>query len=82
MRLKNQTELLQMCYEKNIKIAELEKENESLENVKNIYIGDLLKAKKYIRELARAVEHSYSVLNWQRPPIKIEAENFLKEDEK
>ena len=31
-------------------IAELEKENESLENVKNIYIGDLLKAKKIIKD--------------------------------
>lgn len=31
--------------------VELEKENESLTNVKNIYIGDLLKAKKIIKDL-------------------------------
>ena len=42
----------------------------------------LTKAKHYIKELARAVEHSYSVLSWQRPPIKTEAEQFLSEVEK
>ena len=41
----------------------------------------LTKAKHYIKELARAVEHSYSVLSWQRPPIKAEAEQFLKDSE-
>ena len=40
----------------------------------------LIEAKEIIRELVRAVEHSYSVLNWQRPPIiKDKAEVFLKE---
>lgn len=41
----------------------------------------LAQAKEYIRELSRAVEHSYSVLSWQRPPVKAEAEQFLKETE-
>ena len=31
--------------------GELEQENESLENIKNIYIGDLLKAKELLLEL-------------------------------
>lgn len=39
----------------------------------------LIKAKEIIKELLRAVESSYSVLSWQRPPIKAEAEQFLKE---
>lgn len=39
----------------------------------------LTKAKHYIKELVRAVESSYSVLSWQRPPIKAEAEQFLKD---
>ena len=40
---------------------------------------ELTEAKKIISELVRAVEHSYSVLSWQRPPIiKDKAEAFLK----
>lgn len=42
----------------------------------------LTKAKKIIKELVRAVESSYSVLSWQRPPIKAEAEQFISEVEK
>lgn len=38
------------------KIADLEKENESLENIKNIYIGDLLKTK----EMLKMVINSYN----------------------
>ena len=41
----------------------------------------LTKAKRYIKELLKAVESSYSVLSWQRPPIKAEAEQFLKDCE-
>ena len=36
-------------------------------------------AKEIIKELLRAVESSYFVLSWQRPPIKAEAEQFCKE---
>lgn len=43
--------------------------------------GLLIKAKRYIKELSRAVESSYSALSWQRPPIKAEAEKFLEEVE-
>ena len=46
-----------------------------------MYIHQLTKAKEIIKELVRAVESSYSVLSWQRPPIKAEAEDFLKESE-
>ena len=58
----------------------LQKEQEKLEGLGTTE-DQLAKAKHYIKELARAVEHSYSVLSWQRPPIKAEAEQFLKEVE-
>jgi len=69
----------------------LEKENAELKKLKRecetslcraeyqYNYEQLTKAKHYIKELVRAVEHSYSVLSWQRPPIKAEAEQFLSE---
>lgn len=59
----------------------LQKEQEKLEGLGTTE-DQLAKAKHYIKELARAVEHSYSVLSWQRPPIKAEAEQFISEVEK
>jgi hypothetical protein len=40
--------------------AELKKENESLTNVKNIYIGDLLKAKEILKKFldAKSIEET------------------------
>ena len=72
-------------------VKELEKENAELKKLKRecetsicraeyqYNYEQLTKAKHYIKELVRAVEHSYSVLSWQRPPIKAEAEQFLSE---
>lgn len=66
--------------EKDEQLAELEKENESLENVKNIYIGDLLKAKEIIKELL----DTQNRLDPYRDIFKdriLKAEQFLKECE-
>jgi DNA repair exonuclease SbcCD ATPase subunit len=61
--------------------AELEKENESLTNIKNIYIRDLLKAKEIIRDFLSVVidyidkeDKNYSFI--------AEAEQFISEVEK
>jgi hypothetical protein len=59
------------------RIKELEKENESLENVKNIYIGDLLKAKEIIRMVIDSYNHKER-FSFEKDLIK--AEQFLKED--
>ena len=67
-------------------IKELQQENAELKSGCGMcYRKDkeqLTKAKEIIKELLRAVESSYSVLNWQRPPIKAEAEQFISEVEK
>lgn len=77
------------------RIAELEAENANLKarlNAINLLTPELekqskaikqqlTKAKRYIKELLRAVESSYSALSWQRPPIETEAEKFLRENE-
>jgi hypothetical protein len=57
--------------------SEWEKASDKWKSVYELTNNQLTKAKHYIKELARAVEHSYSVLSWQRPPIKAEAEQFL-----
>ncbi|MBO7714423.1 MAG: hypothetical protein J6S85_12680 [Methanobrevibacter sp.] len=70
--------------------AELKKKAENLQkylDTQNCYREcaetwlKLTEAKKLIKELLRAVESSYSVLSWQRPPIKAEAEQFISEVE-
>ena len=64
--------------------AELKKENESLRNVKNIYIGDLLKAKEIIKKL-RGLYFSPVVTNddvKRQDEILAEAKQFISEVEK
>ena len=84
--LKKVTELEQ----ENAELKEEIKNNEDLATVAYMQGAErqkkksekqLAKAKRYIKELLRAVESSYSVLSWQRPPIKAEAEQFIKDSE-
>lgn len=58
-------------------VERLEKENESLTNIKNIYVGDLLKAKELLKwALHSDPEHDEDFeKKWE------EAEQFLKENE-
>lgn len=58
-------------------VAELKRENESLENIKNIYIGKSLKAKKLIKKLLDEFKHLDVLCNYQ---LRTESEEFLKED--
>lgn len=61
------------------KHRELKKENESLENVKNIYIGDLLKAKEIIKEYMRfePMIGTCSFYSEEYEKTKIKAEQFI-----
>lgn len=60
-------------------------ENKSLENIKNIYIGDLLKAKKLLKKLLLALknensDYTFALKNTHH--VLAEAEQFLSEVEK
>ena len=65
------------------RVNELEKENESLESIKNFQIGDLLKAKEIIREYSNlknfpcASGNSINMFMYEN--INKKAEAFLKE---
>jgi hypothetical protein len=80
--LKKEVELWKKASENNsYKAFQLQEENKSLTNIKNIYIGDLLKAK----ELLKDITSSYGSTEVSEAQLycKIKkAEMFLKEVEK
>lgn len=59
------------------KVNELEKENKSLESIKNICVGDLLKAKEIIKEFISLLHKPRTALGVD--DLEAKAEAFLKE---
>ena len=75
MRLKNQAELLQMCYEKNVELGELQEENKRLKEREE-------KAKEIIREYIRITYEEFSNefdARFANRNLLEKAEVFLKE---